>query len=114
MGWSTAVVSDLLLSILQLIVVLKVFTPLTYLSAASGFPLVDSALTKLDAVLFGFKWRIEADWVANHPTVDWLLRRAYFSLHYQAALVLVIGSVSRPGDRNGEIIWQFCISFRFF
>ena len=102
--------SDVLLSILQLIVVLKVFTPLTYLAAASGYPLVDSALTKLDAVLFGFEWHVEADWVANHPAVDWLLRRAYFSLHYQAALVLVIGSLSRPGDRNGEIIWQFCIS----
>jgi hypothetical protein len=54
-GWSTAVVSDLLLSILQLIVALKAFTPLTYLAAASGYPLVDSALTRLDAMLFGFE-----------------------------------------------------------
>jgi hypothetical protein len=107
MGWSTAVVSDLLLSIFQLIVVLKVFTPLTYLAAASGYPLVDSALTKLDA-MFGFDWNVEANWVANHPMLDWLLQRAYFSLYYQSALVFLIGSVSRPGERNGEIIWQFC------
>ena len=107
---STAVVSDLLLSILQLIVALKAFTPLTYLAAASGYPLVDSALTKLDAILFGFDWNVEANWVASHPTLDWLLQQAYFSLYYQGALVFLIGSVSRPGDRNGEIIWQFCIS----
>jgi membrane-associated phospholipid phosphatase len=108
--WSTAVVSDLLLSVLQFIVALKAFTPLTYLAATSGYPLVDSALTRLDATLFGFKWDVEANWVANHPTLDWLLQRAYFSLYYQGALVFLVGSVSRPGDRNGEIIWQFCIS----
>lgn len=110
MGGSTAVVSDLLLSILQLIVALKAFTPLTYLAAASGYPPVDSALTRLDAMLFGFDWYSEANWVAGHPVLDWLLQRAYFSLYYQGALVFLIGSVTRPGDRNGEIIWQFCIS----
>ena len=110
MRWSTAVVSDLLLSIFQFIVALKAFTPLTYLAAASGYPLVDSALTRLDAILFDFEWNVEANWVANHPMLDWLLQRAYFSLYYQGALVFLIGSVSRPGDRNGEIIWQFCIS----
>ena len=89
---------------------LKAFVPLTYLAAASGYPLVDSALTKLDAIFFGFKWNVEANWVANHPTVDWLLQHAYFSLYYQGALVFLIGSISRPGDRNGELIWQFCIS----
>ena len=107
---STAVVADLLLSFFQLIVALKVLAPLTYLAAASGYPLVDGTLTKLDVILFGFEWNVEADWVANHPALDWLLRQAYFSLYYQAALVFLIGSVSRPGDRNGEIIWQFCIS----
>ena len=53
-GRSTAAVSDLLLSTLQFIVALKVLTPLTYLAAASGYPLVDNELTRLDAVLFGF------------------------------------------------------------
>jgi hypothetical protein len=107
---STAVVSDLLLSILQVLVALKVLAPLTYLAAASGYPLVDGALTKLDAILFGFHWNAEAGWVANHPAIDWLLQRAYFSLSYQGALVVLIGSINRPGDRNGELIWQFCIS----
>ncbi len=109
MGWSTAVVSDLLLSVLQFIVALKAFTPLTYLAAAPGYPLVDSALTKFDTI-FGFKWNVEANWVTSHPMLDWLLHHAYFSLYYQGALVFLIGSVRRPGDRNGEIIWQFCIS----
>jgi hypothetical protein len=42
-------------------VALKAFTPLTYLAAASGYPLVDSALTRLDAILFGFEWNVEAN-----------------------------------------------------
>jgi hypothetical protein len=107
--WSAAVVSDLLLSIVQLIVALKAFSPLTYLAAASGYPLIDSASTKLDA-MFGFEWNVEANWVANHPALDWLLQQAYFSLYYQGVLVFLVNSISRPGDRNGEIIWQFCIS----
>ena len=109
-GLSTAIVSDLLLSILQLVVAVKAFTPLTYLAAASGYPLVDSTLTRLDAMLFGFEWYVEANWVADHPVLDWLLQRAYSSLYYQGALAFLIGSVSRPGDRNGGLIWQFCIS----
>ena len=58
---STAVVADLLLSFFQLIVALKVLAPLTYLAAASGYPLLDGTLTKLDAILFGFEWNVEAD-----------------------------------------------------
>ena len=97
LGVSTAIVSDLLLSILQLVVAVKAFTPLTYLAAASGYPLVDSTLARLDAMLFGFEWHVEANWVADHPMLDRLLQRAYFSLYYQGALVFLIGSVSRPG-----------------
>jgi PAP2 superfamily len=107
---STAIVSDLLLWILQLIVALKAFTPLTYLAAASGYPLVDGELTRLDAMVFGFNWNVEANWVASHPALDWLLQQAYFSVYYQGAFVFLIGSVRHPGDRNGELIWQFCIS----
>jgi hypothetical protein len=109
MAWSAAVVSDLFLSIVQFIVALKAFVPLTYLAATFGYPLVDSALTKLDAA-FGFEWNVEANWVANHPALDWLLQRAYYSVYYQGALVFLVGSITGPGDRNGEIIWQFCIS----
>jgi hypothetical protein len=61
----------------QLCVAVKALTPLTYLAAASGYPLVDSALTTLDAILFGFDWNVEANWVANHPALDWLLQHAY-------------------------------------
>lgn len=109
MALPAAVVSDLLLSIVQFIVALKAFVPLTYLAAASGYPLVDSALTKLDAMV-GFEWNVEAYWVANHSGFDWLLQSAYRTLYYQGALVVLVGSIARPGDRNGEIIWQFCIS----
>ena len=107
---STAVVSDLLLSVLQFIVALKVLAPLTYLAAAPAYPLVDGTLARLDAMLFGFQWNIESNWVTHHPTFDWILQHAYRSLYDQAAFVFLLGSVNHPGDRNGEIIWQFCIS----
>lgn len=109
LGWSTAVVSDLLLSVLQILVVLKAFVPLTYFAAASGAPLLDGELARFDALLFGFEWDVAARWVADHPALDRLLQLAYFSIYYQAAAVFLIGSVARPNERNGEIIWQFCI-----
>lgn len=108
-GRSTAVVSDLLLSILQFMVAVNVLAPITYLAAAPGYPLADGALTKFDAMLFGFNWYVESNWVAGHPTFDWILQHAYRSVYYQGAFIFVLGSITRPGDRNGEIIWQFCI-----
>ncbi len=87
---STAVVSDLLLSILQFIVALKVFSTLTYLAAASGYPLVDGALARLDAMLFGFEWNVEANWVTHQPTFDWILQHAYLAYMIKAAFVFFV------------------------
>ncbi len=107
--WATAVVADLLLSLVQLLAALKAFLPLTYLAAASGVPLLDAELTRFDALYFHFDWNAEARWVADRPALDWLLRGAYASLYYQGATAFLIGSATRPFDRNGDILWQFCI-----
>ena len=85
------------------------FLPLSYLAAASGARLLDSDLTRLDALLFGFDWDTAARWVANHPTLDHVLRAAYSSMVYQVVAVLLIGSLARPGDRNGEFIWSCAV-----
>jgi membrane-associated phospholipid phosphatase len=104
-----AVVSDLGLSVVQVLVVTSVLLPLTYLAAATGFPLLDDRLAQLDA-LFGFDWDTAARWVANRPALDWVLRYAYDSMPVQGAAVLMIGSLKRPGDRNGEVIWLLIVS----
>jgi hypothetical protein len=105
----TAIVSDLCLSLLQFLVAVSVFLPLTYLAATPAFPLLDAELAKLDTILFGFEWDTAAQWVAAQPLLEWLLVKAYFSFNWQIFAVLLIGSFTRPGDSNGEFIWQFFI-----
>jgi hypothetical protein len=105
-----AILVDFCLSIIQLVVLIAAFVPLTYLAAAPGFPLLDGELSRLDALLFGFQWDTAARWVVGHPLLDVALQKAYFSGYPQLAAVLLLGSVSRPGDRNGDFIWQFGIA----
>jgi hypothetical protein len=105
----TAVVSDFLLSGLQVMAMMLAFLPLSYLAAAPDFPLIDTELVRLDALLFGFDWDAAARWVADRPMLDQVLQAAYFSAVYQAVAVLLIGSIARTGDRNGEFFWQFGI-----
>jgi len=104
-----AVVADLSLSVLQVLAVTTVLLPLTYLAATTGFPLLDDTLARLDAML-GFDWDTAARWVGQRPMIDWLLWCAYDSMPLQAAAVLLIGSLKRPGDRNGEAIWLLIVS----
>jgi membrane-associated phospholipid phosphatase len=104
-----AVVADLSLSVLQVLVVTTVLLPLTYLAATMGFPLLDDRLAHLDAML-GFDWDTAARWVAQWPMIDWVLLCAYDSMPLQAAAVLLIGSLKRPGDQNSEAIWLLIVS----
>ena len=110
LAYSAGVVSDLCLSFSQFMIAVVAMLPLTYLAVAPGFPLVDGTLSHLDTLLFSFEWDAAARWVANRPLLDWLLGLAYGSFYWQAFLLLLLGSISRPGDRNGELIWHFCIS----
>jgi hypothetical protein len=101
------IVSDFLLSGLQLTAITLAFLPLSYLAAAPGLPLLDTELARLDALLFGFQWDAAARWVADRPTLDQVLLAAYFSAAYQAVAILLIGSITHPGDRNSELLWTF-------
>jgi membrane-associated phospholipid phosphatase len=104
-----AVVADLSLSVVQVMAATTVLLPLTYLAATTGFPLLDDALARLDAML-GFDWDAAARWVGQRPMIDWVLGCAYASMPMQAAAVLLIGSLRRPGDRNGEAVWLLIVS----
>ncbi len=103
------ILEDYFLSLLQLLAAMTVMLPLTYLATGVGFPLQDAALARLDA-LIGFEWHAAAQWVAARPWLDWTLQQAYFSLVAQGAAALMICSIARPGDRNGEAIWLFLVS----
>jgi hypothetical protein len=103
------VASDFLRSGLQVMAMMLAFLPLSYLAAAPDFPLLDIELARLDALLFGFEWDAAARWVAGHPALDHVLQAAYFSSAPQAAAILLIGSIARPADRNGEFFWSFGI-----
>jgi membrane-associated phospholipid phosphatase len=104
--------ADLLLSIIQTAVLIKVFVPVSYIATAAGahFPLIDATLSQLDMTLFGFNWDASAAWFAVRPAIEWILRVAYNSLVIQAGMLLVIGSVLHPGDRNREFIWAFLVA----
>jgi hypothetical protein len=105
-----AITSDFLLSVAQLLAAIIVLLPLSYLAAVPALPLIDSELAKLDASLFGFDWQSATGWIVRYPLLERILAHAYASFTYQAAAVLFIGSIARPADRNGDLIWSFVIA----
>ena len=109
-GPATAIPVDVTLSVLQVFVLVQAFLPLIYAAAAlgAGFPTLDDTLGRLDRMLFGFEWDAMARWLAGRPGIEWVLSSAYFSLPLQAAALVVLGSIFRPGERNGEFVWIAC------
>lgn len=103
---------DLTLSLIQIVVILKIVAPLSYLAARAGasLPLADPALAWLDATLFGFDWSTAARWVAARPGLQHVLSQAYFSLQPQAMVLLACGSLLHPKARNAEFIWIVVVS----
>ena len=100
--------SDFIESMVYVLVFIGFLAPFTSLMASLGLPLVDEALERADELL-GFDWSAASNWVAHHPLVDLVFSKAYFSLRWQAPLILLIGSCARPGERNSEGIWLFVI-----
>jgi PAP2 superfamily len=105
-----AIVTDFLLSVLQVQIAMIVLLPLTYLAAIPAFPLLDDNLASLDTLLFGSDWDTTARWVSERAALERLLEWVYYSFSYQAAIVLLIGSITHPSDRNGDFIWSFVIA----
>jgi hypothetical protein len=82
--FSLAVVADWCLSVLQVLAVTMVLLPLGYLVATTGLPLLDGKPSMLDAML-GFDWETASRWVAERPSIHFVLAYAYSSMPFQAA-----------------------------
>jgi hypothetical protein len=89
---------------------ISAFLPLTYLAATVGFPLLDERLAHIDATWFDVDWDQASAWIRGHPWFDAMLQEAYGSIFWQGAVVLVIASITCPGERNSESLWLFIIS----
>lgn len=75
----------------------------------SNAALLDDDLARLDALL-GFDWNTVAAWVAERPAIERVLSAVYFGLHSQTVILLLFGSLTRPGERNGEALWLFIVA----
>jgi hypothetical protein len=106
-GRTLAVTQDCCLSVAQLWVLGMVFMLLIHLAAWAGadVPLRDDLLRYYDARL-GFDWDSVADWTARHPLVERLLRQSYVSATAEGGVLLLAGSLLRPGERNHELLWS--------
>ncbi len=104
---AVAMSSDLLWSLIQLIVFIQVLLPVSYLAAhaGAGLPLADATLAQLDLTLFGFDWDHVSDWFEARHHIRAVLAAAYGTMQVQALALLVLGSMLRPGTRSGELIW---------
>jgi len=108
-GRPLLIASDFLESAIYVLVLLAFVSPLTSLAASLDFPLVDDALRRAD-LAFGFDWASAARWVQDRPALDFVLRQSYISFLWQAPIVLLIGSATRPGERNADAIWPYLLS----
>jgi len=101
--------ADYLQSVTQLMLMILPLVALTYLAATANFPLTDDVLARADA-LIGFDWQTASAWVEFRPILAEVLRLSYCSIEWQFFAVLFLVSVNRPGEVNGEFIWNFLVS----
>lgn len=103
---AAALAEDLFFSASQALAIGIVSGPLIYLAARAGgiFPMRDGALAYADSLL-GFDWDAVSHWLAAHPLLSDLLRQTYLTSMAQGGAVLLLGSIMRPGERNGEFLW---------
>jgi membrane-associated phospholipid phosphatase len=101
--------ADYLQSVTQLMLMILPLVALTYLAATANFPLADDVLTRADG-LIGFNWETASAWVHSYPILAEVLRLCYRSIQWQFFAVLFFASVKRPGEVNGEFIWNFLVT----
>ena len=102
-----------MLSVTQLLVVVSVYLPVIYSGAGMAgahVPLRDDTLSWLDARLFRYDSASASQWVASWPALESLYVFAYSSIVPQALVLLALGSLLRPGERNAELIWLALVS----
>jgi hypothetical protein len=84
---------------------------LTYVAAAGGsrFPLADSVLAGLDAML-GFDWEAWCRWWRSAGAITIVLHAAYFSLPFQIVGSILLFSLGCVRHRNKEFLSLCAVS----
>jgi hypothetical protein len=101
--WITAEAAGAFLLLLTLAALLA---PLQYVAVAVGLPVVDPTLARIDAV-FGIDVGALAEWTRNHPRINGLLTRAYYTLVGQ--FLLIVPVLWWRGDRVR--LWEYAFNF---
>jgi PAP2 superfamily len=88
---------------------LGVVVVLSYLAAASPWPLVDDQLKAIDVAL-GLDWEAYIAFFSNHPWLEWLLKMCYLSLVAQSYAAIAILVLLRKYSRMQVSICTFIIA----
>jgi hypothetical protein len=100
---------DIFLTLIQMVLFLPAAAAFSYVVATLDRPLVDAVLLHADTMI-GFDWASLFAWTHAHASVAAVLSWTYFSVFWQAALIIFLGSTQRPGDTNGDLMWTLLVS----
>jgi hypothetical protein len=94
--------------LIQLVAFCPSFVVLMYAIAASGHPLVDPELTRLDTTL-GYHESAVVGWVSAHPTANRFFTIAYVTLMPQTLLAIVVLGLFDDGLALRRFILRFMV-----
>jgi hypothetical protein len=92
----------------QILLIMMVIAPLSYLIESLRMPLIDDSLRAIDTAL-GFNWQNLTSFILDHSAISLVLAVAYSSILWQTVIVLTICSVgARP--RESEFVQYYALS----
>jgi PAP2 superfamily len=81
----------------QIIALMMVIAPLSYLIESLHMPLIDDSLGAVDAAL-GFNWQDLTDLILRHQVLEQILMYAYLSIPLQLLVILTICAVETQSN----------------
>jgi hypothetical protein len=93
----------------QIVLVTMLITPLTYVAAATNFPMRDADLYAIDRAL-GLDWRAYLDLVDAHPPLAAALRSGYIMIRWPIFAIPIALAVVERFDRLQEFTFAFSLS----
>ena len=90
----------------QIVLVTVLMTPLTYVAAATNFPLQDANLLAADRAL-GFDWTAYVGFVNDHPTLATVLTLGYRMIRWPIFAIPVVLALAHRYRRMDEFIFAF-------
>jgi PAP2 superfamily len=95
-----------LVGIAQLTLTTALITPLTYVAAATNFPVQDANLLVIDRAL-GLDWAAYVNYVNDHPLLALWLSYGYSMIRWQLFAVPIVLAAIADYRRIGEFIFAF-------